>query len=80
MSAVLGAVAAWAVILALTLGPTALVALAVWLYWLRVQRARRAAWWARQPAYDRAYVRALEDVAVRNGARDAWRDVEELER
>jgi len=75
----LGALVVWVPLLAFSLGVSALIAMAVWFKWQRVQRARAAAWWAAQQPYDKAQIRIAEEIGWRNGERDMLRQIAELE-
>lgn len=74
----LGALVVWVPLLAVSLGVSALIAMAVWFKWQRLQRARAAAWWAAQQPYDRARIRTAETVAWENGERDELADIEAM--
>lgn len=78
MAAVLGALVVWAPLLALSATVVVCAVVHAWQAWARLQRRRRADWWASQQPYDRARVRALEAYAWERGERDALAELEGL--
>lgn len=75
---VLGALVVWAPLLAIAGAIVATAMRIVWQVWQRVQRARRAAWWAAQQPYDRAQVRMAETIAWERGGQDMRAELEGL--
>lgn len=67
--ALLGALVVWAPLLALSATVVVCAVVHAWQAWARLQRRRRADWWASHP-YERGGARAADAIADHNG----WTD------
>ena len=71
MAALLGALVIWAPLLAIAGTIVVCAVVHAWQAWARLQRRRRAGWWASHP-YERGGTRAADAIADHNGYVDTY--------